>query len=151
MDIAACSDAARDAIIGRPTNTGEGDLSAVFLDAAARVLMTVEVGEGTRHVDELFLRHLITIVDDLRLDAVVFIVCRSAGRPHRVDRLLWRELDQRLSTAETRLVDLIVIGNDRFWSASTGRYRTMEPNAVFSAQHRGDPLAGGSPTTPVRP
>jgi hypothetical protein len=151
MDISAYTDAVRGAIVGQADNPSEGDLFAVFLDPAAQVLMTVEVAEGTRHVDELFLRHLVTLVDDLRLDAVVFAVCRSAGRPRRVDRLLWRELDHRLGCADTRLVDVMVIGTDRLWSASTGRYRRSNGITATPVRRSTEPLIDEPAVVPTPP
>jgi hypothetical protein len=149
MDISACSDAVRDAIVSRADTPAEGALFAVFVDTDGRVLTTVEVGEGTRHVDELFFRHLVTLVDDLRLDAVVFVVCRSAGRPRRVDRLLWRELDRRLACAHTRLVDLMVTGTDRLWSASTGRYRGFDRPGTTSVHRTPEPLTDEPAAAPT--
>jgi hypothetical protein len=137
MDISACSDAVCKVIMSRADEPAEGDLFALFLAPAARVLMTVEVGEGTRHVDELFLRHLVALVDDLHLDAVTFVVWRLAGRPRRVDKLLWRELTVRLGSADTRLLDLLVTGPERVWSASTGRYRRQPHIRTISSSTAG--------------
>jgi DNA repair protein RadC len=113
----------RDAIAAELHRRGQPDgaLLAVFLDDRHRIVLWVEISEGTHDVDELFLRHLVTIVGDLGLAAVAFGVTRVSGRPRRVDRLLWRELDHRLAGSATRLLDVIVVGADRQWSAARGR------------------------------
>jgi hypothetical protein len=99
----------------------EGGLLGVFLDATGRIVLCVEIGEGTRDVDELFLRHVISIVEDIDVAAVVFAVSRRLGRPTRVDKLLWRELAERVTTTSSRLLDVVVVGEHQMWSAATGR------------------------------
>jgi DNA repair protein RadC len=91
----------------------EGALHAVFLDARHAVLLTIDFDEGTGHVDELFLRHVVAIVNDIRVAAVVFAVRRCAGRPTRVDKLLWRELSARLADGPTAVLDVVVVGESR--------------------------------------
>jgi hypothetical protein len=94
----------------------EGALRAVFLDHRGAILLTVGFDEGTDHVDELFLRHLVATVDDLAVPAVVFAVMRRSARPTRIDKLLWRELGRRLASGPTRLLDVLVIGPTEQWS-----------------------------------
>lgn len=96
----------------------DGALRAVFLDRRRTVLWAIGFDEGTRHVDELFLKHLVAIVTDLRLAVVVFAVLRATGRPTRIDRLLWRELSLRLADTTTHLLDVVVVGEGRRWSAA---------------------------------
>jgi hypothetical protein len=103
---------------------GEGALLAVFLDIRGSVLLTVGFEEGTTHVDELFLRHLVAMVADIGVSSVVFAVRRISGRPARVDKLLWRELNARLADATTTLLDLVVIGEAGRWSAAQSLART---------------------------
>lgn len=102
----------------------DGSLLAVFLDRFGTVALTVGFDEGTRYVDELFLQHIVAIVADLRVAAVVFAVIRAAGRPTRIDRRLWRELVTRLGGASTDLRDVIVVGDDQWWSAVSGQSRS---------------------------
>jgi DNA repair protein RadC len=99
----------------------EGGLLGVFLDDEHRIVLCVQISEGTSDVDELYLRHLLTIIGDLGLAAVAFVVTRTSGRPRRADRVLWRELDGRLTGSTTRLLDVMVVGVDRRWSAALGR------------------------------
>jgi hypothetical protein len=99
----------------------DGALLAVFLDRRGTVVLTVGFDEGTSDVDELFLRHLVAIVGDIRVAEVVFAVVRASGRPTRIDKLLWRELTVRLAGATTSLRDVIVVGERQRWSAASGR------------------------------
>jgi hypothetical protein len=104
----------------------DGALLAVFLNRRGAVVLTIGFDEGTSDVDELFLRHLIAIVGDIRVADVVFAVIRATGRPTRVDRLLWRELTARLAGATTSLRDVIVVGEAQRWSAASGRTESLE-------------------------
>jgi hypothetical protein len=101
-----------------------GALLAVFLDERRTVLLTIGFDEGTQHVDELFLRHLVDIVTDIRVAAVAFVVVRANGRPTRVDKRLWHELGARLADTTTRLLDVIVVGETTRWSATQSLTRT---------------------------
>jgi hypothetical protein len=109
----------------RRRECSDGALVGVFLDRHRRILLTVEIGEGTHHLDELFLRHLVAVVTDVGVGEVLFAVARTAGRPARVDKVLWRELGARLAGTATALVDLIVVGETRWWSAASGRARLL--------------------------
>ncbi|HTW19244.1 MAG TPA: hypothetical protein VME70_03410 [Mycobacteriales bacterium] len=104
------------AVIAHPAGWSEGALRAVFLDRRSRVLLTVGFDEGTRAVDELYLRHVVATVSDLSVATVVFAVLRADGRPIRIDRLLWRELSMRLAGQPTHPLDLIVVGREQHWS-----------------------------------
>jgi hypothetical protein len=108
------------AVAAHPGDRSDGGLRAVFLDEHGIIRLTVGFDEGTGCVDELFLRHLVAVVSELAVAAVVFAVVRSAGRPARVDKLLWRELSTRLADSTTRLGDVIVLGSHRRWSARSG-------------------------------
>lgn len=114
----------------------DGALIAVFLNRERQIVLTIEIGEGTGHVDELFLRHLVAIVTDIGVAEVIFAVSRAPGRPVRVDKLMWRELGARLAGSTTSLLDVIVVGDGRWWSAASGRTR------VLGHEQRHAPLAG---------
>ena len=100
---------------------GDGALLAFFIDGSAQIIFQVALDEGTRHVDELFLRHLGALVADIDAATVVLASVRGSGRPRRVDRLLFQEMQRRLSGAHSELADLLVVGADRCWSAATRR------------------------------
>lgn len=100
---------------------GEGSLTAVFSDARGREVLRVGFSEGTAHVDELFLRHVVMLTADVGVATVTFEVRRAAGRPTKVDRRLWQELVRRLADSTTALGDLVVVGEERCWSAASGR------------------------------
>jgi hypothetical protein len=116
-------DVIRDEVRDHWTSGRDGDLMVVFLDLDGLPLLTIDVDEGTHSVDELFLRHVTALVLDVRLPGVVLAVPRTAGRPTRVDRLLWHEMVARLSDGPTTLVDLLVVGEQRWWSAAGVRPR----------------------------
>jgi hypothetical protein len=99
----------------------DGSLVAVFVDAAGNVVLPVDISEGMRNVDELFLRHLLMLASDVGVPGVIYVIRRASGRPARVDRLLWRELSRRLAGSTTALVDVIVVGDQGWWSAASGR------------------------------
>jgi DNA repair protein RadC len=100
---------------------GDGGLVGVFLDATHHIVLCVGIDEGTGDVDELFLRHLVSLVSDIGVAAAVFAVARPSGRALRVDRLLWRELSDRLAGTTTRLLDVLVVGDRTQWSVAGGR------------------------------
>jgi DNA repair protein RadC len=103
----------------------DGGLLGVFLNRQRRILLTIEIGEGTHHFDELFLRHLVAVITDIGVADVVFAITRTNGRPTRVDKLLWRELGERLDGAATALLDVIVVGESCWWSAATGGSQSL--------------------------
>jgi len=111
------TDAVWTAALAHDRGWSDGALRAIFLDRSRAVLLTIGFDEGTDDVDELFLRHLVATVTDLALAAVVFAVLRADGRPTRVDRRLSRELRHRLADGSTHLLDVIVVNQERGWSA----------------------------------
>ena len=110
-----------DTLLRRVTGQPEGSLIAEFVGDDGQVVLQIEISEGTAYVDELFLRHLVMVIHDIGVPGVRFGVSRVAGRPTRVDRRLWREITQRLDGGDTTLVDLLVVGEDSWWSASANR------------------------------
>jgi DNA repair protein RadC len=113
--------AIRDGVHDRVPAVPEGGLVAVFLDATGAVILRVVLDEGTRHVDDLFLRHLTALVAEIDAASVVLASLRSDGQPRRADRMLWREMRERLTDAHSVLVDLLIVGDDRCWSAASRR------------------------------
>jgi hypothetical protein len=100
----------------------EGALLAFFLDESGQIILKVALDEGTRHVDELFLRHLLALVAEIEAPTVVLASVRAAGHARRIDRLLFQEVQRRLTGTPSTLADLLVVGPDRCWSAA-GRRR----------------------------
>jgi hypothetical protein len=109
------------AVVQHRGTSADGGLLAVFLDRHDTVALTIGFDEGTRHVDELFLQHVVGVVADVRVAAVVFAIVRANGQPTRIDRRLWRELGTRLDGSTTDLRDVIVVGDAQWWSAASGR------------------------------
>jgi DNA repair protein RadC len=112
-----------DAVASR--DRSDGGLLAIFLNRRRDILLTIEISEGTHHIDELFLRHLVTVITDIGVADVVLAITRATGRPARVDKLLWHEIGGRLATTATGLLDVIVVGESRWWSAATGRVQSL--------------------------
>jgi DNA repair protein RadC len=117
------------AVLRRHHDRSDGALRAVLLDHRCAVLLSIAFEEGTGHVDELYLRHLVAVVSEVSVAAVVFAVLRRAGRPTRVDKLLWRELAARLDAEPTRLLDLLVIGETTRWSMAARRAEPLHDAA----------------------
>ena len=84
-------------------------------------MLRVDISEGTAHVDELFLQHVVMLTADVGVAGVTFVDLTAGRPPTRVDRRLWRELSARLAGAPTALLDVIVVGEERWWSAASGR------------------------------
>jgi DNA repair protein RadC len=110
-----------DTVRCRVPAVADGGLVAFFLDAAGEVILRVVLDEGTRHVDDLFLRHLTALVGEIDAASVVLASVRTDGQPRRADRLLWREMRTRLADAHSQLTDLLIVGEHRCWSAATRR------------------------------
>lgn len=109
----------------------DGDLMLIYLDACGVPLLTLDVDEGTRHLDELFVRYVVMLIVDLRLPGVVVAVPRRVGRPTRSDRGLWRELRKNVAGDDrTQLVDLVVVGDQQWWSAAGAHRVDRRPAAA---------------------
>lgn len=113
-----CRDTVRSEALARWRRAPVDSLLLLFFDTAGQLILGLDVDEGTRHVDELFLRYLTTLVADVSLAQVVVCASRDDGKPQRVHRRLWHELTARLEPGATRLTDMLVIGQNRCWSAS---------------------------------
>jgi DNA repair protein RadC len=124
--------AIRDSVRCRVPAVADGGLVAFFLDAAGEVILRVVLDEGTRHVDDLFLRHLTALIAEIDAASVVLASVRSDGQPRRADRVLWREMRVRLADAHSVLADLLIVGEDRCWSAATRR--RLRPDVPAAAR-----------------
>jgi hypothetical protein len=102
----------------RAAQLPDGALRALFMAADDRVVLRVDLDEGTDHIDELFLGHLMMLISDVGVPGVAFVISRPSGRPNRIDKLLWRRLRERLSGSPTELVDVVVVGEQGAWSAA---------------------------------
>jgi hypothetical protein len=123
----------------------DGGLLAFFLDGSAQVILKVALDEGTRHVDDLFLRHLSALVAEIDAATVILASIRANGQPRRADRLLWREMQRRLATSDSVLADLLVVGPDWCWSAATRRRVSYREDRAASA---GQPAGCGAVAPP---
>jgi hypothetical protein len=109
-------------VIRRSAGRPEGSLTAVFVGPDDRVVLQVDISEGTAYVDELFLRHVVMLISDIGVAGARLVVSRATGRPTRIDRLLWREISSRLAGSDTTtLLDVLVVGEQSWWSAAGNR------------------------------
>jgi hypothetical protein len=84
----------------------------------------------------MFARYLATLVADVGSVAAVLVVNRRDGRPRRTDKALWQAVSERLASTPTRLLDLVVVGEDRHWSAlSDARRSAARRSASRVATH----------------
>ena len=104
----------------RLTGDDEGDLWALFLDEGNMPMLAIAVTRMLPELDETLLRNLAHILEDVGAAGVLLAIPRRRGAPMRVDRALWRYLVARLAESDTPLVDLVVVGPGRFWSARHG-------------------------------
>jgi hypothetical protein len=116
----------------------DGSLTVVFVDDAESVILRVDIGEGTAYVDELFLRHLVMLTADVGVPGAAFVIRRSDAQPRRTDRRLWHELSTRLAESSTELLDLVVVGDDEWWSAASGRTSLLRNEIRLSMPRRAD-------------
>lgn len=116
----------------------DGSLTVVFVDDAERVILRVDIGEGTSHIDELFLRHLVMLTADVGVPGAAFVVRRHDVRPKRSDRRLWRELSARMAESSTRLIDLVLVSDKEWWSAVSGRTSVLGDENRLPTPRRAD-------------
>jgi hypothetical protein len=95
----------------------DGALRVMYLDRGGAILHVAPVSEGAHSADEFFARYLADLVGSVGSAAAIVVVTRDDGRPTRVDRALWQVIAARNASSPTRLLDLIVAGPDRCWSA----------------------------------
>ena len=107
-----------DEIRERLVPADEGSLWLLFFDEPLHEPLVASAFDGAMaHVDTQMIRNLAQIIDAAPADAVLVAVPRSDGVPRPVDRRMWRGLRARLDDVSPRLLDLVVVGDDRLWSA----------------------------------
>jgi hypothetical protein len=124
------------ALTARAAAGPEGALWVAHIDRRGDVVMVLAIDEGTRCVDELFLRHLVDVVDRVGLPAAMLAVSRADGRPQRVDRRLRRDLDQRLRDSATELLGMWAVGESEARLISAAGAKPVDGGAADDRPHR---------------
>jgi hypothetical protein len=100
------------------TPSDEGSLWLLFFDEPLHEpLIASAFDDAMAHVDAQMTRNIAQIIDGAPADAVLVAVPRRDGVPRPVDRRFWQELRTLLDDVSPRLLDLVVVGDARHWSA----------------------------------
>lgn len=95
----------------------DGAFWVIFLDDERRRLVTMALPAA----DELGVAEydgLATVIDGVGARGAIVVITRAQGAPLAADLDLWQELQSRLAGLHTELVDLMVVGEHRWWTAS---------------------------------
>lgn len=112
-----CSDTI-DEIRERLTPGDEGSLWLLFFEEPLREpLVATAFDDAMAHVNARLPRNIAEIIDATPADAVLLAVPRQDGAPRPVDQQLWRDLHALRDSFRPRLLDLVVVGDCRHWSA----------------------------------
>jgi hypothetical protein len=96
----------------------EGSLWLLFFDEPLREpLVATAFDDAMAHIEGQLTRNIAHIIDGTPADAVLVAVPRRDGAPRPVDRQLWRDLRALRNGIRPRLLDLVVVGDSRHWSA----------------------------------
>ena len=96
----------------------EGSTWALYVDARDRALLAMPVdaaGRSRGGADRL--AEVAYLLGNVGAHGVVVGVPRRTGEPTAADRELWRRLRVLMVCEPTELLDLLVIGDDGYWSA----------------------------------
>ncbi|HVT21956.1 MAG TPA: hypothetical protein VHE57_11270 [Mycobacteriales bacterium] len=110
------------AAIRRASGAGlaDGTVRLLFVREGGRVGLVQTPSETANGADQFFTLYLERMITDVAAPGVLVAVHRNDGRPTYTDRRLWTMLAARLEPTTTRLLDLVVVGADRAWSAKRG-------------------------------
>jgi hypothetical protein len=95
----------------------DGAFWVIFLDHEQVPLVTMALPAA----DEIGVAEfdgLATVIDGVGAPSAIVVITRSKGAPLAADLQLWHELESRLAGLHTELVDLMVVGEHRWWAAS---------------------------------
>jgi hypothetical protein len=99
------------------TENDEGSLwIMLFEDPHGEPVLATTVDDAMAHLDEVLLRNLAWILGELPAKAALLLIPRTDGLPRPMDRQLWQELNRRVD-GTIELLDLVVVGPSRYWSA----------------------------------
>jgi hypothetical protein len=107
----------------------DGTVRLMFVREGGRIGLVQTPSETANDADQFFARYLERMITDVAAPGVVVAVHRGDGRPSYNDRRLWTMLSERLEPTSTTLLDLVVIGPSRVWSAKRGKPLTAPRRA----------------------
>lgn len=121
-------------IRARLTPADEGALLVLFCsDPEGEVLVAVSIDDFTDNYSAELLDGLAAILNRLGVESVLLATARRSGRPSEVDVRLWREIAPLLDPP-IELIDLVVVGDDTYWSARTSTRRLIDSDQLLRAQ-----------------
>jgi hypothetical protein len=90
----------------------------LFEDPHGAPVLATTIDDAMAHLDEVLLRNLAWLLGELPAKAALLLVPRHEAHPRPSDRILWPEL-QRRDHGTVELLDLLVVGSSRYWSAQS--------------------------------
>jgi hypothetical protein len=93
-------------------SAAEGAARLLFVSPPSDVRCTVEVGEPVVTVDDLFVRHVVQLIEQFATTWVLLVCARANGRTKRCDRRLTRQVIDTLAAGPIRCLGFVVIGAD---------------------------------------
>ncbi|HVV74438.1 MAG TPA: hypothetical protein VHC43_00260 [Mycobacteriales bacterium] len=103
------------------SDAAEGTTRLLFVRDGGRIGLVQTPQETANDADQFFALYLERMITDVAAPAVVVAVHRAEGRPTYSDRQLWTMLRARIEQTPVNLLDLVVVGASRTWSARHGR------------------------------
>lgn len=97
----------------------EGALWLLFFeDPHGRPIVASAIDGAMAQLDAALLQRVAVIIDDGPWKSVLLVVPRATGAPLTVDRALLPRI--RALTQSTDVIDVVVVGESTYWSASGG-------------------------------
>lgn len=97
----------------------EGALWLLFFqDPHGTPIIATAIDGAMAELDAALLQHIAMIIDDGPWKAVLLVVPRAVGAPLAIDRELLPRI--RALTRSTHVIDVVVVGESTYWSASGG-------------------------------
>jgi hypothetical protein len=104
----------------------EGALWLLFCsDPEGDALLAVSFDDFIDNYDAELLNGLATVLNGIGVESVLLAAIRRKGRPSAVEVRLWREIKPLLDPS-IELIDLVVVGDDTYWSARKRTRRLIE-------------------------
>jgi hypothetical protein len=99
----------------------EGAIQLLFMRDGGRIGLVQTARETADNADQFLAGYVVGMITDVAAPFVVVTINRADGRPTHSDRQLWAMLVDRLAPTTTTILDLVVIGPNRAWSARRAR------------------------------
>lgn len=88
-----------------------------FDDPQGAPVVTVAVADAMERMNECVATNVARLITQVSPRAVLLVVSRVAGAPLDEEHRLWAELRTALADSPITLIDMLVIGSSRVWSA----------------------------------